>query len=322
MNSKPSRQVFETEIGILKSAKRTVLDPSHADNVLTPQFRELVNHYERLLRMSIKIFNISDIQGKHLKEHELELQRVNEQLNQLEQARRQLITDISHELGTPMTSIQGYVKAMLDGIIKPTPHYLNLVHDKITHVNLLVDELFEISKLESSQTMLDYADCSLADVQNMLEHRLEAEVNGCGYELRLDRYEGTEDPDRVRLSIDTSRIEQATRHLVFYAMKHTPPGGRIGLRFDLQEAKAGGEAGIKDKRSCELVVTISDFGLGIDQANFSLLMDRAQRSDLGLTIAKIIVLKHQGQMGVREPGKNEGSEKCRVYFSLPAVLAP
>ncbi|TBL81550.1 sensor histidine kinase [Paenibacillus thalictri] len=314
--TKSNRGLFELEINALRSAKQSLEDNRQEGNELQEPFQELIGHYERLLKLSMKIFNISDIQGKSLKRQESEMSRINEQLRQMEKARRQLITDISHELGTPMTSVQGYVKAMLDGIIEPSSHYLQLVYDKSTYVNHLIDDLFEISKLESSQTRLTLMDCSLHQLQDLLQ-KAESDVSGEGFRLTLTRQPDLSEFEGLRLSYDPTRLGQAVHHLIAYAMKRTPDHGNIHIQVDVKEG-ALTDQDERDEPGHTVTVSITDGGGGFEETPLpSMQLDRFRRTELGLAIAKIIVLRHEGNIGIiPAPDGIEGSST--VYFTLPA----
>jgi signal transduction histidine kinase len=148
--------LFNNEHNILQKHKNTLSSHNSTQDPLIPAYRDLILNYEKLLKLASKIFKISDIQSRVLKDHEIEINRANEHLSQSEEARRQLVSDISHELGTPMTTFQGYVKAMLDGVILPEEQYLRLIYDKVLLVNQLVEDLFELSKLEATKLNLIY----------------------------------------------------------------------------------------------------------------------------------------------------------------------
>ncbi|WP_186446011.1 histidine kinase dimerization/phospho-acceptor domain-containing protein [Paenibacillus cremeus] len=146
---------FEGEMQVLEAARQVAARSAYKDNELLPHYEELLSEFERLLRTTSKIYRISDLQGDRVKKQEDELKRVYDQLKQMESSRRGLVRDISHELNTPMTSIQGYVKAMLDGVIVPDRAYLATIYQKLLLINGLVDTLFEMSKLESELPAAD-----------------------------------------------------------------------------------------------------------------------------------------------------------------------
>ncbi|GBF34979.1 phosphate regulon sensor protein PhoR [Desulfocucumis palustris] len=317
-----TKALFTNENKVLESAK-AVNGAQFKDNPLWPLYEELVLHYEKLLKVTAKISKISDIQGQVLKEHEYKIKQANENLCHMEESRRKLFSDISHELGTPMTTIQGYVRAMLDGVVKPDEYHLEMVYNKILLVNQLVEDLYELSKLESDQIKFYYKQVMLEELVDNLIQRFGEDITQQGFNFSPGFTASLPEDAWVILSIDTVRIEQVMNNLVQNAMKYTPPGGTIGIKPELRflEKYNGIEA------RGELIIKVVDTGPGIDESALPYIFDRffregrAQKfcgAGLGLAIAKQIILKHSGQIGV-ESRLNAGST---FYFSLPVRIVP
>ncbi|MDF2963484.1 MAG: histidine kinase, partial [Paenibacillus sp.] len=277
---------------------------------------QLLSQYESLIKLTTKIFRISDIQGENVKRQESEIRRYNEHLQQMESSRRQLLTDISHELGTPMTSIQGYLRAMLDNIIEPNSKYLQMIYNKTVLINQLVEDLFEISKLESNQTKMEFEDMLVEDLFLMFKYKFELEIKDRGYLFTMDPPQGVPDSQCAVVSVDPVRIEQVMNNLISNAFKYTPQGGLIKFQCEV------------DAELSICTVKVCDSGPGIDESSLPNVFDRFYRGDktkqkqapggtgLGLAIADEIIKKHRGRMGVNsKPG-----EGASFYFSLPVTL--
>jgi signal transduction histidine kinase len=267
----------------------------------------------------------------------------NEHLVQEERLRRRLITNISHELGTPMTSIQGYLQAMLDGVIDPgDPKYVRMIYEKAAFVNRLTRDLFELSKLEAQQVIFNSEPVGEAEFMQLFDKfAADVEERGIKYIVSPDVLIPPGQTFQVR--IDLFRIEQVIGNILYNAIKFTPEGGTIevsveaGAATEVRTATSalvhqtlpnreheedGGEEGV-------LTVKVSDTGPGIDEESVSYLFERFYKgknkapkrlegSGLGLSIAKEIVLLHRGTIGAvnREGG---GST---FYFEIPATLLP
>jgi hypothetical protein len=145
------KHLFHEELTVLDSAKEASQRKDASAEDMQVLYEQLMTDYEKLLKTAMKLSRISDIQGQTLKKQELELQDAHESLQHQETIRRQLIADISHELGTPMSTIQGYVKAMLDQVITADEKYLRMIYNKILTVNQLIKDLFLLSTHKAQQ---------------------------------------------------------------------------------------------------------------------------------------------------------------------------
>lgn len=257
-----------------------------------------------------------------LAETNLRLDRVNRELEQayhelsaMEQSRRMLFTNISHELGTPLTSIIGYVKGMLDGIEKLQDRkYIQRIYDKSLYLHRIIKDLFELSKLEAQQLDFEFQQVDLlAFLQELyLHYDIEVSMKGIRFEIAVpERLSGT----TVMAEIDRIRVEQVVSNFIANAVKFTMPGGTIRLSVQLEAiSKAEGKG----------TISLRDTGIGIDEEDLPHVFDRFYRgrrsrqsrtegTGLGLAICKEIIRQHRGEIGaVSRPG--EGS---KFYFTLP-----
>ncbi|MZP29845.1 hypothetical protein GTO91_09010 [Heliobacterium undosum] len=322
--------LFGRESLVLETAKAN----SHRfhDPEARQTFEDLAVEYEKLLKVSAKIFKISDIQGRLLKERESEINEANATLHRLEHSRRQLVSDISHELGTPMTAIQGYLRAMLDGIVAPDQANLTMIYEKVLLVNQLVEDLFDLSKLEFGQPSFDFKPVRPLLLANDLIRKYGADIRQRGFRFESTLALPSPETDEFVLSVDTMRIEQVMNNLISNALKYTPPGGTIRLCFRCEhlDGKAlPGENAPPSVAPPAAVFTVSvvDNGPGIDEAALPHVFDRFYRAErsrraegagLGLAIARQIVIGHGGEIGVEsQPGKGS-----TFYFTLPAKATP
>ncbi|WP_235941292.1 sensor histidine kinase [Paenibacillus puerhi] len=245
--------------------------------------------------------------------HSLEL--VNEDLARMETSRRHLLSNISHDLGTPMTLIQGYVEALMDGVVKPEQQqkYLKLIHNRILGLSRLIKDLFQLSKLEARQMEFDIQTVRTEELVSYFDERYELELAGAGLRFETTSYTlqpGDALPSLVR--IDINRIDQVLTNIIYNAVKHTPAGGQIQLQFSVDEHS--------------LVVQVQDNGAGIAPEDLPYIFDRFYKKDksrntsgggsgLGLAIAKEIVDFHGGRIWAHS---RLGQGAC-IAFMLPLI---
>jgi signal transduction histidine kinase len=232
-----------------------------------------------------------------------------EKLRQTDSLRRELIANVSHDLRSPLTSIQGYVETLLmkqDSLkVEQIREYLEVVLTEATRLNEMVHELFELSKYEARQIELKMERFSLTElVQDVaVKYRTRAEQRQVSLSAFL--------PEKLDfVQADINMIERVLSNLIENALAHTPPGGRVVLELRESEGRAR--------------VRVIDSGTGIDQRDIPFIFDRffsgrregggsGRGSGLGLAIAQKIAELHGSRIQVEsEPGR--GSV---FFFELP-----
>jgi signal transduction histidine kinase len=246
------------------------------------------------------------------------LQEANEYLRLSELSRRELVSNISHDLGTPMTSIRAYLQGMLDGVIRSDDRkYLQVIFDKVIYINRLIEDLFDLSKLGAGRTNLELKVEPVVGWLQEIFRKFELDVQSKGLSFKLELVnDGAEDNGQLntyldkRVRIDEGRMQQVFTNLIGNAIRHTAQGG-ITVR-----AEISGQ---------ELNVSISDTGSGMDSSMLPYVFDRffkgnksrnsksGEGTGLGLAIVKAIVEAHGGRVWVHST-LQEGSS---FTFSLP-----
>jgi signal transduction histidine kinase len=228
-------------------------------------------------------------------------------LERAEKARRDLVADIAHELRTPLSNIKGYLEAIDDGVVKADAVTINSLHEEVSLLARLVEDLHELSLAESGQLKLtQQAEDPSGLIQrevNSIRPRAEAKGLTLTAELPLSL---------SRVNIDYHRIHEVLHNLLENAVTHTPEKGRITIT-----AEARGEW---------VAVTVRDSGEGIPAEALPRIFDRFYRVDksrsrasggsgLGLTIVKRMVEAHGGQIEAQsEPGRGSA-----FTFTLPVA---
>ncbi|MHA6260485.1 ATP-binding protein [Sporosarcina sp. CAU 1771] len=243
----------------------------------------------------------------------IDLTTMNEDLIVMETARRELLANIAHELGTPVTLIHGYMQAIQQGLVTSDDSYFgNLVYDKIKVLNRLIDDLFDLSKLEAGQTSLNM---KMVNVYEWLERTFDKfEMDVLQSERKPCLLENDKHMEEYMCLIDTERMDQVISNLVRNAVKYTAPeDGVLSI-----SAKISAE-------DYQLVIKIEDNGYGIFEENLSVLFERFYKgvpsptairqsgTGLGLAIVKEIIHSHNGEVWA-ESKVNEGSI---FYLSIP-----
>lgn len=261
-----------------------------------------------------------------------DLEQVNQELARTEQSRRRLLSNISHDLRTPITSIQGYVEAILDGIVE-TPeqqrHYLQRSHNRLKGLNRMIQDLFELSQLEAGQVSFEF---ELVPIDQLVrrcydQYEFDVKKSGLNFELRLpqpgfpkthlEKEPPVETEVRQQLyplvEVDPGRIEQVFANLVSNAVKHTPEGGTIRVVVDFEHDR-------NDNAPTQVVIQIRDDGCGIAADDLPYVFDRFYSGSqskgghgLGLAICKEIIDFHKGRIWA-ESEPDQGSVFC---FALP-----
>lgn len=220
------------------------------------------------------------------------------ELNQQEAAEVAFVANASHELRSPMTSIQGFAQGMLDGVIPPEeqPHYLTVMIEESRRLNSLIRDLLDLSRIESQLTP-----------KNFIRFELHEQIRRAliGFEGRIEekRIEPKLEFATVEAYVlgDPDRLTQVFINLIDNAIKYTPEGGSI---------RVWTYPTLGDR----LMVGVTDTGYGIPQEDIPYIFDRFYKVDtshsqktgtgLGLAIVKQIVEKHESTISVHSfPGR-------------------
>ena len=227
------------------------------------------------------------------------------ELEEAERRRRNLTADVAHELRSPLSNIQGYLEAMRDGLVQPTPETLDTILGQAVHLSRLVEDLRLLAQIEAGALQLQPTLTSLEELAqaNVEAARPRAEAKGLSLSVAV------EDP-LPDVEIDATRISQALGNLLDNAITHTPGGGRVSVSLQAEPDR--------------VTMTVSDTGPGIAPEDLPHLFDRFYRTDssrsratggagLGLTIARRLIEGHGGTIKV-ESKLGQGS---RFVVTLP-----
>lgn len=245
------------------------------------------------------------------------MKEIEQELLASRKSRDLLLSYVSHELKTPVTSILGYVNAIKDGTISnkaDITEAINIIFQKSLTLEHLIDDLFQLSKLESRQLSFQFMRMSAIEVATKLmdRHILDIKTANLKLAYKIDSKALAE----AYIIIDFQRIDQVFSNIISNAIKYTRPGNKLKIDFGL------------DPKNKSFYTSITDNGVGINQNDLPYIFDRFYKSSnpieerptsgtgLGLTIAKEIISAHRGQISVRSK-RGKGST---FIFSIPLYL--
>ncbi len=228
-------------------------------------------------------------------------------LARMEQLRRNMVTDVAHELRTPLSNVRGYLEALLDGLIEPKPEIIASLHEEAMLLNRLVDDLQELALAEAGQLKLVLQQIHIEEVVEKAVYPMKPQASEKGLRVEVDL-----PPSLPDVYVDAGRMVQVLRNLLTNAITNTQPGGEIRL-----SAKAS---------DSQVEISVQDTGIGIAPEHLPYVFERFYRVDksrarltggagLGLSIVKQLVEAQGGQVGI-ESVVGEGT---RVVFTLPVA---
>lgn len=227
-------------------------------------------------------------------------------LRRLEMVRRDFISNVSHELRTPLASLKALTETLMGGALEDPPaarRFLLRMEHEIDNLTQLVQELLELSRIESRQVPLEKHSIAPCDLLSPAVERMQLQAERAGLTLRLDC-----PPDLPAVLVDPGRMQQVLINLIHNAIKFTSPGGAVVVSTYLEGSR--------------VIFSIKDTGVGIDPEALPRIFERFYKADrarsgggtgLGLSIARHLVEAHGGRIWAESaPGKGS-----TFYFSLP-----
>ncbi len=214
---------------------------------------------------------------------------VSESLERLERLRKQLTSDVAHELRTPLSALQCNVEAMIDGIWEADTKRLESCHCEILRITRLVEDLQELTNIESEKIKLEKSEFALSELIHQICQNFEPDFQS--KQLSIDFH----DTLKENLVADRDKFAQIIVNLLSNALKYSAEGGHVDI------TTAG------DAKS--ITIIIKDTGVGIPQEHLPYIFERFYRVDqsrnreaggsgIGLAIVRALVLAHGGEITV------------------------
>lgn len=228
----------------------------------------------------------------------------------LEQSRRDLVAAVSHDLRTPLTSIRAMVEALADGVVTDpatVQRYYRTIDSQIESLSGLINDLFELSQLETRQIELQLEPVNLNDLLSDVLESMQAQARSKEVTLR-----GIFGEDMPIIKAEFAKVQRVLHNLVQNAIRHTPASGSVSLET---RVVPGG-----------VQVDVTDTGEGVAAEDLPHIFEQFFRGEksrsretggagLGLAIARGIIEAHHGRIWV----ESQVGHGTRFSFVLPAI---
>jgi len=235
-----------------------------------------------------------------------------EKLQLSDEQRRNMLADISHELRSPITIMQGNLEAMIDGVYPADQERLKSLYEETQLLARLVDDLRTLSLAESGALQLkrELTDVGLLIREVTSAFESQAQENEIKIELSL--------ADVGELEVDPQRVREVLSNLVSNALRYSPSRGEV--KVGVTESVVGLESDAVSLSKRSVLIYVQDSGAGIESADLSRIFDRFYKSSdsggmgLGLSIARYLVEAHGGKIWA----ESEIGRGTKISFTLPA----
>ncbi len=216
-------------------------------------------------------------------------------LEHTEQERLRLISEVAHELRTPLGTIKGYMEGLVDGVFPASDEIFIATGREAARLERLASDLSKLSRIAEHAVDLHFEPIDLGAVATEVATRLRPQFEAKGVALEV----GT--MPVLRTLADRDRMAQVFTNIIGNALSYTPEGGTVTI------------TGTSTGRQAS--VSVTDTGRGLTEAQLETVFDRFYRADrsapggagIGLTIARSLVRAHHGTIAVSSPGPTRGT---------------
>jgi two-component system, OmpR family, sensor histidine kinase BaeS len=227
-------------------------------------------------------------------------------LERAETQRREFVSDIAHELRTPVATIDGYLEGLADGVVEPDPATWRMLRDQTARMRRLVDDLATLARADEGRIDLRIERLDLADVLQHAAGAARAAYDDKRVHLAINS-------ESTALDADPDRLAEILANLLANALRHTPAGGAVTIT---------GSSTLDHVR-----VAVEDTGEGIPPDELDRIFERFHRVDpsrsratggsgLGLAISRALVHAHGGTIRADSRGAGHGT---RIEIDLPTA---
>jgi histidine kinase len=224
-------------------------------------------------------------------------------LEETEQKRVQLMSDLAHELRTPLSAIEGYMEGLIDGVVPAEVETFASVADEAARLKRLASDLSTLSRIQENGGVTHRVEFDLGDLASSVAVRLRPQFDDQNVELLVDA-------PHLAVSGDPDRLTQVIVNLLGNALSYTPSGGRVEVTGR--------------HRDGQIELEVRDTGRGLSGDDLQRVFERFYRADpttpggsgIGLTIARGIARAYGGDVAAHSDGPGTGATFTLV---LPAV---
>ncbi|OPA80302.1 hypothetical protein BVG16_06085 [Paenibacillus selenitireducens] len=241
------------------------------------------------------------------------VQQMGYDLESLDRMRKEFVANVSHDLRSPLTSMNGYIEAILDGTVpeKRMKHYLGIVQDLNGRLIRLVNDLLDMSKIDSGQLEMHFGPFNVTETIRQVLASMESQFVKHQVIFRVfPQEEKREEHEREEIYVygDPDRIKQVLTNLIQNAIEFSPDGNSILV--DLVESDGA-------------VISVKDHGIGMEKEQLERIWERFYKADeartrrngtgIGLSIVKTIIERHGSDIQV----DSVVGEGTKFTFTLP-----
>ncbi len=234
----------------------------------------------------------------------LAFNRMTESLRHIEQLRKTMMIDVAHELRTPLTNIQGYLEALMDGVVVPSRETLGLLLEETMRLVRLVEDILRLARADAARADLNRVEVNVSALITRALDSFRPQFDSKGIRVEPLLIEGTD-----RLRADPEKLSQVVTNLLQNAWQYTPVGGTFRIYADLLPG--------------EIKVVFANTAGELDEKDLPFIFERFYRGEksrsrehggagLGLAIVKELVEAHNGHVGAETAGN-----EIRIWFTLP-----
>lgn len=240
---------------------------------------------------------------------------MSDSLEKLDNMRNRFVSDVSHELRTPMTSMAGFIQGILDGTIPPEKQneYLKIVYDETVRLTRLVNDMFEMTKLSSSEYKLNISKFDANELVRLCIISLEQKIEEKGVDIEVDFAK-----DEMKVCADRDAIQRVLINLIDNAIKFSHENTSIKIKTMVQ-----------NKKACFFV---GNYGEPISDEDISHIFDRFYKTDvsrnasksgagLGLSFVKNIMNLHKQTVSVKSTPQEGKERQNYTEFKFTLELA-
>ncbi|MHA0857457.1 two-component system histidine kinase PnpS [Paenibacillus sp. CMAA1364] len=308
-------------VAVMNPAAEEMLKVS-AERVVGKPYKEMKEHYEliKLIDEGVSLVQsiheerylyypeeiLMRVDGVPLIEHEgsyqgtlFLLQNITA-IRRLENIRSEFVTNVSHELKTPIAAVRGFAETLLGGGVtdeKTARSFLQIIYDESERLNRLISDILDLSKIESKTIQMNYSPVHVSSFILPILDTISAMATNKNIHIQSDI------PEELYIEADEDKLKQILLNILSNAVNYTQDGGKVRITVEHTEHKEhdGGRDTIR--------FTIGDTGMGIPKKDLSRIFERFYRVDkarsrfsggtgLGLSIVKHLVDMHQGVVTV------------------------
>ena len=285
-----------------------ILMSFHLSKTLNEPIINITNEAKKLSKGNLKL-NFEESNIKEIDELANTLIYANNEINKTDELRRDLLSNVSHDLKTPLTMIKAYAEMLrdIDNLSDDKKREnLNIIIDETDRLNILVNDILNLSKLESNKETLDKSEFDLVELIKKIVKKFDILVEKEKYEFILDM------PKKAYVFGDKNKISQVIYNLVNNSVNYTGKDKKVYINV------------IENKKS--YLVEIKDTGKGIKEEELNIIWDKYYKNEknhrrnkvgtgVGLSIVKNILESHQFKYGVTST-INKGTT---FYFEIEKI---